>query len=367
MEQQPSFQAQLQRLSALAGDLPPATSLYRAVQWLNERLADPEALYRERYLPVILRERERKDGGAPFLTVVTRTQGKRPELLGETLLSLAAQTDQDFELILVGHKLTDAGRAELDRLLDTLPGSLRERVRRLDVDRGTRTAPLNEAFAHARGRYVSVLDDDDVVFDDWVAAFHEAAQTGDGTLLHAYVATQKWRMSEDGRALAAAAPGSECCHDFRPVNQLEYNMCPLMGIAFPATYFRDYGIIFDETLTTTEDWDYIMRLAAFAGVTDIPRPTALYRLWENAENSQSLHDRPEWKQNYDRIQSRFERMPILLQRDAPKLRLPEGEAPYVITPEREAIKLRVRKLVPTPIWWTAKTIYRACGGKKWLG
>ena len=110
-----------------------------------------------------------------------------------------------------------------------------------------------------------------------------------------------------------------------------------------------------------------MRLAAFAGVTDIPETTAIYRMWENAENSQSLHEQPEWKRNYARIQARFTQMPVLLQPDAPKLRLPEGEAPYEISAERVALKLRVRKLVPTPVWWTAKKVYRLCGGKKWLG
>ena len=361
-----SFQSELNRLSALAGDVAPATSLYRAIHWLNERLEHPDAQFTNAYLPVVQREQADFKGERPFLTVVTRTQGKRMDMLREMLLSLAAQTDQDFELLLVGHKISEQQRTELETLLAEFPESLRAHVRYLPVDHGTRTTPLNVAFAHAHGDYIAVLDDDDIVFENWVSAFHHAAETGSGTLLHAYVVTQKWEMTDHG-ILAVAAPGSECCRDFRPVNQLEYNMCPLMGIAFPAVYFQHWGLIFDEALTTTEDWDYVMRLAAFAGVTDIPETTAIYRIWENAENSQSLHEQPEWKKNYARIQARFTQMPVLLQPDAPKLRLPEGEAPYVISPEREAFKLRVRKLVPTPVWWTAKKVYRLCGGKKWLG
>lgn len=366
MTPQSSFQYELDRLSELAGDIGPATSLYRSVHWLNERLAHPEAQFTDTYLPIIRQEQSACTGERPFLTVVTRTQGKRTEMLREVMLSLAAQTDQDFELLLVGHKVSPEDQAKLDALLEDFPASLRARVRCLSVHHGTRTTPLNVAFAHARGDYIAVLDDDDLVFDNWVSVFHTAAEKGRGTLLHSYVVTQKWELTEHG-SMASKAPGSECCHDFRPVNQLEYNMCPLMSIAFPAQYFQRYGLIFDETLTTTEDWDYIMRLAAFAGVTDIPETTAIYRMWENAENSQSLHEQPEWKRNYARIQARLTQMPVLLQPGAPKLRFPEGEAPYEITPERVALKLRVRKLVPTPVWWTAKKVYRLCGGKKWLG
>ena len=38
---------------------------------------------------------------APFLSVVMRTQGKRTNALKEALLCLNAQTDQDFEVIVM--------------------------------------------------------------------------------------------------------------------------------------------------------------------------------------------------------------------------------------------------------------------------
>ncbi|HVF19852.1 MAG TPA: hypothetical protein VNA14_06385, partial [Mycobacteriales bacterium] len=40
-----------------------------------------------------------RDAGRPFLSVLTRTQGRRPETLRELLLCLAAQTSDDFELL----------------------------------------------------------------------------------------------------------------------------------------------------------------------------------------------------------------------------------------------------------------------------
>ena len=36
----------------------------------------------------------------PFLSIITRTQGRRPHTLTEVLVCLTAQTDTDFELLL---------------------------------------------------------------------------------------------------------------------------------------------------------------------------------------------------------------------------------------------------------------------------
>ena len=67
---------------------------------------------------------ESDDGIArPFLTVLVRTQGKRIEPLRDALLCLAAQSDQDFEVIVLDHDSEpDAAAAEIGR------ASCRERL-----------------------------------------------------------------------------------------------------------------------------------------------------------------------------------------------------------------------------------------------
>ena len=228
---------------------------------------------------------------------------------------------------------------------------------------------MNLGFAHARGSYAAVLDDDDLVFDDWVARFHEAAAAAPGCILHAWVATQKWELLEGSTGLwprSAAAPGAECCADFRFARQLSVNLCPLLGLAFPTVYFQKWGMLFDESLSTTEDWDYFMRLVPLAGVVDIRRPTGLYRLWLNAENSQTAHPQQEWEANYACIQQKFRRMPMLFPAGAEKVERVDRYLP-VLTPRRLMIKTRCRRLVPRPLWRAARRFYRALGGSKWLG
>ncbi len=337
-------------------------------RWLERLLAEPDRRFIERYRPLVVEEAAR-GGARPFLSVVTRTQGRRPAMLREMLLSLGAQTDEDFELLLIGHRLDGKGREELSRCLAELPRSLRARTRVYELDGGNRTAPLNLGFARARGAYAAVLDDDDLVFDDWVARFHEAAAGAPGRILHAGVVTQKWERlpGGDGAALrSAAAPGAECCTPFRFARQLGVNLCPLLGLAFPTEYFQKWGLIFDESLSTTEDWDYLMRLAPLAGVADIPRPTGLYRLWLNADNSQTAHSRQEWEANYETIQRKFRDMPMLFPAGSGKLERVDRYLP-VLTPRRLLFKNRCRRIVPRPVWRTARSLYRRLGGRKWLG
>lgn len=82
----------------------------------------------------------------PFLSVVTRTQGKRLHALRETLLCLAAQTCTDFEILIVAHKVAPELQPALGQVLEQLPDWLRARTRRLAVDEGGRTRPLNVGF-----------------------------------------------------------------------------------------------------------------------------------------------------------------------------------------------------------------------------
>lgn len=366
-----SIQTQLKKLAENASGFLPDTALYQYIAWLNEQLENRDEKFEKEYLPVIGQVERSSGPKAPFLSVITRTQGKRPEMLRETLLSLGGQSDSDFELILIGHKLDEEKKALVRRILDEQPESFREKTRFIELDHGTRTTPLNTGFAYARGNYAAVLDDDDVVLDNWVESFHQAAQEKPGTIVHAYVLTQKWMTVDSGDdrlgLRASAAFGAECCMDFELLRQLDYNMCPLMGLAFPTYYFQKLGMIFDEKLTTTEDWDYFMRLSFLAGVTDVDHPTSIYRLWENAQNSQTEHTRAEWDKNRDTIQEKYLNMPILIPAGSAKI-YKVGDSAYAgCGAERAAIKEIIKKHIPRPIWNIAKKLYRFFGGKKWLG
>ena len=260
-----------------------------------------------KYLPIV-RETQ-KSGQKVFLSVLTRTQGRRPQELREVLLCLSAQTDMDFEVLLVGHKVNDEQEEGIRAIINEQVEPIRKRIRFLRLDEGNRTAPLNFGFAHARGEYTAILDDDDVVFADWVESFHNAARKRPGTLLHAYAALQDWmklnKGSFSGAVRACGSPQPIYCTPFSWPRQMHCNNCPPVGLAFPTAIFQQLGIIFDESLTTTEDWDYLQRVAILSGVSDIQKVTCIYRWWVNTESSQTVHSKAEWDYNYELIQKKM--------------------------------------------------------------
>ena len=119
-----------------------------------------------------------------------------------------------------------------------------------------------------------------------------------------------------------------------------------MGIAFPTVYFHQYGMMFDEGCSVREDWDYIMRMASLVGVTDIPEATAIYRSWQNAENSAALHSTAEWDENYAFLSERFRQMPVLLPQGMEKYSKQEPVPPMSL---RRMLKDRLRKYIPAPL------------------
>lgn len=255
----------------------------------------------------------------PFLTVVTRTQGTRLLCLEEALTSLAAQACRDLEVVVAAHRVGAEGLAAVHDSVAAQPEWLRERVRVLDVQRPGRSAPLNDALGVARGRYVAVLDDDDLVTPRWVAAFAELEAEAPGTVLRTATLRQdvvpaQVDLGGVGEVVAAATgePHVGWPVDFAMVDHLVDNATPVMALALPRGVVADLGERFDEELETTEDWDLLLRAAGVTGVTSSPEPTSVYRVWTETEGSRSLHHGDTWQRGHDRVRARLSERVVLL-------------------------------------------------------
>ena len=269
------------------------------------------------YLPSApTRDRSGENGDAPFLTVVTRTQGQRIASLRETFLCLSAQTDQDFELLIVGHSLSLEQQILVESVIADQHASMRAKTRFVKVEQGERAAPLNVAFEQARGRYVAILDDDDLVFGHWVETFKKLHNENPGKLLRATAVSQKWDKIAwgEGELATRCKSGYQANYPshFDLFDHLVENRSPLHSLAFPRSIYRDLGFRFDETLTTAEDWDFIIRTAPLAGVAASSEVTCVYRRWENISNSATVHDEHEWKTNYQHTLRKVDAIPLLL-------------------------------------------------------
>ena len=248
-------------------------------------------------------------GKNPFLSVIVRTMGKRKAELQEALLSLLAQEDQDFEIILVMHRIPEADEAALRAMVDAQTDFLRQRIRLMKVERPGRCAPINEALKQCRGLYFSVFDDDDFLFPGWTANFRKAWERKPGAILHQYAVGQEWEHDR-GCVRAVSGLDNQFCRPYDAMLQARANSCPLMTLAFPTRLWR-LGHFFDETLDVCEDWEYLMRTAAFLGVEDEPSVGALYRMWRNAENSHAAHDEEYWRETEERIRDMHNAQPLI--------------------------------------------------------
>ncbi|MBQ8166617.1 MAG: glycosyltransferase family 2 protein [Lachnospiraceae bacterium] len=255
-----------------------------------------------------------------FMSIIMRTQGKRKIELEEALLSVYGQTDDDYEILLMGHNLDEAGKENVEQIISDTPAELRKRIRYIDVVGGTRTTPLIRGFEEARGEYVSILDDDDIVFDNWIEEFHKLAKDNHGKILHAYCARQDWLRIDNpygGDGLRATDTFEKLyCRDFNPIGQLSTNTCPIHSLAFPISAYGKLGIRFDESLNVVEDWDFLMRTSFITGVANTDSITSIYRIWKNTENSAALHSQAEWDKTRRDIIDKFDDTIMLMPKES---------------------------------------------------
>jgi glycosyltransferase involved in cell wall biosynthesis len=245
----------------------------------------------------------------PFLSVLLRTQGKRLEPLKDALLCLSAQTDEDFEVIVLQHDATKENAFAVRAILGRLPPAFAARVRLVAVKGGTRAKPLNAGVREATGQYLAVYDDDDLVFGNWVAEFHAAAAEAGGRLLRALVANQTvvpevWPQGQSGFR-TGSWPKAEYPSAFEQLEHLLVNHSPFMSWAFPRSLFWQYGVRFDEELVVCEDWDIILRGSLICGVDDVDALTSIYRRWELGESSYTSHTTEAWAKSEQRVLNRI--------------------------------------------------------------
>jgi glycosyltransferase involved in cell wall biosynthesis len=245
----------------------------------------------------------------PFLSVLVRTQGRRRSTLVETLLSLAAQTSQDFEVLILAHDMNEAELSELGLLVESFDTQFSEKVRIVRVEGGGRARPLNVGVQNARGAYLAVLDDDDIAFAHWVEEFHRSASANPGSAIRTVVAEQPIEATTWSGTAGYTTIGSTSIPfptEFDIWAHMFENNSPFCGYAIPRTCFTDMGVRFDETLAVVEDWDVILETALLCGVTNNSGVTSLYRRWQSAHSSFATHSKDEWHRARDKVLARFD-------------------------------------------------------------
>ena len=256
------------------------------------------------------------DGDRPPLSVIVRTQGHRPDLLAEALLSLASQTVEDLEVLLVVHDGSEQTVADVTAGVATFNAAFADRVTILSAGPGHRGTPLNVALDRARGHYVAFLDDDDVVLANWAQVFVDEAADHPGMIIRSVTADQKVRRLRGDRPPyfvpidRITVPPRRATFDL--LFHLEENATPICAYAVPLDAVRHLGLRFEEDLMVMEDWLFLVQAALVCGVVDTEKVTAIYRRWDDDEATWHQIDDAAWREARVRIWEILDSAPLLM-------------------------------------------------------
>ena len=113
--------------------------------------------------------------------------------IGECLESLANQTFQDFDVIIVDDCSTDNSREVVKSFSEKFSG--RMKLKKLSKNSGCPGQPRNTALNMARGKYVYFLDADDLIAPDALENLYTAAENFDADV----VQTEKFFAFMEGK------------------------------------------------------------------------------------------------------------------------------------------------------------------------
>jgi glycosyltransferase involved in cell wall biosynthesis len=296
--------------------------------------------------------------GAPFLSVLVRTQGHRPAALADVLLCLGAQSCSDFEVLLLAHDVADKQRRVLNELVGSLAGGFRPRVMVVPVVGGGRSRPLTIGIARALGRYIAVLDDDDLVMGNWVEAFAATARAAPGSIVRSVTVEQTMQFEVGNPGFRTVSwPVARWDAEFSLLSHLVDNHSPVHSCAYPREVFHELGLGFDESLPVLEDWDLLVRAASLVGVRDTGLVTAIYRRWPAQSNSFAHLAEDDWPEAAWRVVAAWDRAPVLLPAGSATRLREEGIYLLRHRPIRQRLARRVDRLRDT---WSplARRVYR---------
>ena len=201
---------------------------------------------------------------APKVSVIVPTYN-RPDRLRTALASLAAQTYQDFEVIVVN----DAGR-DVEFVVAACADRHRITTVIHDRNRGL-AAARNSGLREAKGAYIAYLDDDDRYLPNHLETLVGYLDRRECRVAY----TDAWRVQERQSDGGYVETGRDVpySYDFRPAELLVSNYFPVLCVMHDRACLDDVGL-FDESLFAHEDWDLWIRMATRFPFKHLPVRTA---------------------------------------------------------------------------------------------
>ncbi len=240
---------------------------------------------------------------SPWLSVVVPTyNGAR--YLKDTLESLMAQTEQEFEVLLIDDGSADNTEALAKSYVDKLP------IRILRTERtGSWTENTNRALCEARGEFISILHQDDT----WLPNRIEVLRT-------TYKHFPKARVIVHNAEFIDEQSVHRGCWTCPFHNSTEYldgayilerlfiqNFLAVPAVTFKRSTLQDTGT-FDPSLWYTGDWDMWLRLAEMGNWIFVPKVLASFRIHRTSQTLLGSDSVSDYDKQYKAITARHSQM-----------------------------------------------------------
>ena len=210
---------------------------------------------------------------APLVSVVTPAYRPGAEDLGVVVEALGHQTYPAIEWVLVD----DASGTDFDAVFASSIAASPVPARLIRLDRNSRQAAArNRGVREARGTYVKFIDADDSLDDRHIDALVDAARAGGEGIIpfaptrHVFTATGRTKDNLTYRGLPEE-------REAQLVRLLDAPFLHHCGALFRRDLLLELGP-YDESLTTDEDGDLLMRAVLAGGLyRAVPEVRFLYR------------------------------------------------------------------------------------------
>ncbi|MFN5664712.1 MAG: glycosyltransferase family 2 protein [Bacteroidota bacterium] len=212
----------------------------------------------------------------PLVSIIVRTH-KRPLVLEEAIKSIINQTYSNIEIIVI-----EDGKNTAASLIEKYQKKANIQYFYTNEQKG-RSFAGNLGMLKAKGKYLTFLDDDDLIFADHIEILIIEALKSGSDLVH----SPAFCVSTDIRSnnpYVYKEYSFEIKHDFAAEKDelLNNNLFPIQAVLFKKELFEKHGG-FDENIEYLEDWALWLKYVLPSNISYADKLTSLYRVPANSK------------------------------------------------------------------------------------
>jgi glycosyltransferase involved in cell wall biosynthesis len=232
----------------------------------------------------------------PRISVILPTYN-RPDMLKSAIQTILNQTFRDYEIIVVND-----GGVDVENIVSNLNINKNISYIKHAFNRGLSVA-RNSALKIARGKYIAYLDDDDVFYPDHLETL--VGYLENNKLDVAYTNPYRALQIKERDKYLVKSRELRYSQDFDYDQIFVNNFVHIICVMHLKSCLDKVGM-FDEFLTTHEDWDFLIRLSVKYTIAHIDKVTAEFS-WRTDRSSLQTEKYLELKKIFEYIYKKYKK------------------------------------------------------------